>query len=262
VQTRYPAASWRPLADPSDEPLITPRILVVHTIAGYLGPTDSMFRQKGYDGVEAHFGIGGPWDGRLLDGAVWQWQSIDRQADAQAAGNPYCVSVETSDAGNPEQRWSPRQADALVALIAWFCRQTGAPARLVQAMSDSGIGYHRQFDPWNPGRHSCPGTIRLTQLLDEVIPSAAALLREGTDDGMPLTQEDLSRIAAVVWGSKFGDSTTTGVMLQRASRPADVQAIAEAVVAKLPAGPGGGPALNAEVIAVAVADELARRMVR
>lgn len=81
MQVRYPGASWRPLGTQS-EPLITPRVLVFHTMVGYLRGTDSLFRREGYTGTESHFGVGGPWDGGALDGAVWQWQSIDRQADA------------------------------------------------------------------------------------------------------------------------------------------------------------------------------------
>ena len=83
--TRYPAAEWRPLGEQT-EPGITPRILIVHTMVGYLRSTDTMFRKQGYTGTESHFGVGGPWDSSDLDGAVWQWQSIDRQADAQNAG--------------------------------------------------------------------------------------------------------------------------------------------------------------------------------
>ena len=55
---------------------------------------------------------------------------------------------------------------------------------------------------------------------------------------MPLTQDDLNKIAATVWGATFGGSPTTGAMLQRAQ--VDVNAIARAVVAALPPVPPGG----------------------
>ena len=76
MQVRYPSASWRPLGTQS-EPAITPRILIFHTMVGSLKGTDALFRGQGYTGTESHFGVGGPWDGAALDGAVWQWQSID-----------------------------------------------------------------------------------------------------------------------------------------------------------------------------------------
>jgi len=58
---------------------------------------------------------------------------------------------------------------------------------------------------------------------------------------MALTQDDLNKIAATVWGSKFGNSLTTGTMLQRAAlnTAVDPTVIAAAVVAALPKGTGG-----------------------
>lgn len=245
MQVRYPGASWRPLGAQT-EPRITPRILVFHTMVGYLRGTDSLFRRQGYTGTESHFGVGGPWDGSALDGAVWQWQSIDYQADAQNAGNAYATSIETSDGGEPLRGWSAKQLNALVGIGVWWCTQTSAPARLVSSTAQSGIGYHAQFRAWAPDGRTCPGRTRIAQLVDIVIPRIAAALRSPTptpvppspkpgDDDMPLTQDDLNKIAATVWGSRFGDSATTGVMIQRAG---DVNAIARAVVAALPKGAG------------------------
>lgn len=245
MQVRYPAASWRPLGTQT-EPRITPRILVFHTMVGYLRGTDSLFRRQGYTGTESHFGVGGPWDGSALDGAVWQWQSIDYQADAQNAGNAYATSIETSDGGSPLRAWSVKQLDALVGIGVWWCRQTGAPARLVRSTSQSGIGYHAQFSAWAPDGRTCPGRTRIAQLVDVVIPRIAAGLKNspvppGTPNpggDMPLTQDDLNKIAATVWGSRFGNSVTTGVMMQRAGA-LNAEAIASAVVAALPKGTGG-----------------------
>lgn len=172
MQTRYPAAEWRPLGKQT-EPGITPRILIFHTMVGYLRGVDSQFRASGYTGTESTFGVGGPRDGQALDGAVWQWQDLTHQADAQFAGNDYANSVETSDGGDPGRPWSAKQLAALIALTVWWCRQTGAPCRLVRSTSDRGIGYHRQFPAWNPDLHSCPGDVRLTQLVDHIIPTAA-----------------------------------------------------------------------------------------
>lgn len=235
MQVQYPSASWRPLGT-QIEPRITPRILVFHTMVGYLRSTDTLFRRDGYTGTESHFGVGGPWDGADLDGAVWQWQAIDYQADAQNAGNAYATSIETSDGGEPLRAWSARQLTALVGIGVWWCRQTGAPARLVTSTSQSGIGYHAQFDAWAPDGRTCPARTRIAQLLDIVIPRIAAGISPNppppdNGDDMPLTQDDLNKIAATVWGSRFGDSATTGVMIQRASNH---DAIAAAVVAALP----------------------------
>lgn len=175
MQTRYPAAAWRGLGRQTEPVIGTPRLLVFHTMVGNLLGTDSMFRRAGYEGTESHFGVGGPADG-TFHGAVWQWQSLDRQADAQAAGNAYATSVETADGGNPDLPWSDRQLAALVDLTVWWCQQTGAPARLVKGFGERGIGYHSQFREWNPNRHSCPNPTRAGQLRRVVIPVAAAAL--------------------------------------------------------------------------------------
>ncbi len=248
MQVQYPSASWRPLGTQS-EPRITPRVLIFHTMVGYLKSTDSLFRGQGYTGTESHFGVGGPWDGASLDGAVWQWQSLDHQADAQNAGNAYATSIETSDGGDPLRAWSTKQLNALVALGIWWCQQTGAPARKVTSTSQSGIGYHAQFKDWAPDGRSCPGRTRIAQLIDVVIPRIAAGLNQpppppppNPGEDMALTQDDLNKIAATVWGSRFGNSVTTGVMIQRASAidPPSAAEIAAAVVAALPKGTGGG----------------------
>jgi len=265
---RYPAAAWRPLGTQS-EPLITPRILVFHTMVGTLRSSEALFRQDGYTGVEAHFGVGGPWDGAALDGAVWQWQSIDRQADAQAGGNPYCVSIETSDGGDPDRAWSARQIEALIELAVWFCQQTGAPARLVSGTGDHGFGYHRQFATWNPQGHTCPNPTRQRQLQAIVIPRVAQRL---SGDDMPITTEDAKLIARTLLSTQPTGTPgiTVGIAAERAATgiPAImhvlshlnerldalptveqiVAAVVPAVVAALPAGSG----VSVEQLRVAV----------
>ena len=261
--TRYPAAEWRPLGEQT-EPGITPRILIVHTMVGYLRSTDTMFRKQGYTGTESHFGVGGPWDSSDLDGAVWQWQSLDRQADAQGPGNAYATSIETSDGGNPDRAWSAKQLDALVNLGVWWCRQTGNPARLVTSPAGNGFGYHSQFEVWNPNSHSCPNPTRIAQLRNTVIPRVATALASGghapgpTEDDMPLTTADIDllctsrrfqqMITAAVWqvGWGIGPNGSGGTedaatRLYKASHPEyAAEAVAAAVVAALPPAAGGG----------------------
>ena len=172
----YPKAVAKPLGAQTEPSIGVPRVLIVHTIVGNLTGTDAMFRRQGYDGVESTFGIGGPWEPGDLDGVIWQWQALDRQADAQGAGNAYATSVETADGGKPDRPWTPKQVDALTDLIVWWCRQTGHPAQMVTGTGGSGIGYHSQFTAWNPNNHSCPNPTRIQQLRTIVVPAAARLL--------------------------------------------------------------------------------------
>lgn len=235
LPARYPAAVWRPLSGRLVEPPITPRILVVHTMVGYLRGSEALFRRDGYHGTESHFGVGGPGDGADLDGAVWQWQATNRQADAQNAGNGYCTSVETSDAGDPLTPWSPAQVEALVELVVWWCRGTGHPARISTATTEPGIGWHAQHRAWAPDGRTCPGPVRIRQLREHVVPDAAAILtadpRPTRPAGAPVT---LTRVLAYRPGAPM-------------LRGLDVSAVQRAVGA-IPDG-WYGPATKAAVVA-------------
>lgn len=176
-------AERRPLGALTEPVIGTPRVFIAHTMIGFLRGTDAMFRSGGYSGTESTFGVGGSWDGGL-DGAVWQWGPLNRQADAQFDGNGYATSVETSDGGKTGVRWSDKQAEAIVKLGVWWCQQTGHPARLVTSTSQAGFGYHAQFAAWNRSAHACPGTVRLGQYVHEVIPEIARRL--GHPDPVPV----------------------------------------------------------------------------
>jgi hypothetical protein len=208
----YPHAARKPLG-PQTEPVIgTPRVFIVHTMVGFLRGTDTMFRRNGYTGTESTFGLGGPWDGSALDGVVWQWQELGRQADAQGSGNRYATSVETSDGGVAVRPWSPAQVRGLILLGAWWARATGNPVRLVTSPDGRGFGYHRQFSEWNPNNHSCPGDTRLEQYVQDVIPGivrylnpsgAPYVLRRTLRLGM--SGEDVKRVQDLVGCRQDGD---------------------------------------------------------
>lgn len=170
-----PFAKKRPLGTQTEPRIGTPRIMILHTMSGYLAGTDSYFRTGGYDGTESHFGVGGNWD-KGRDGEIWQWQSLDHSADAQFGGNAYATSVETSDGAHDNVPWSDKQLAAIIKLGHWWCVQTGNPARLVKAPSEHGFGYHALFHEWNKNDHNCPGAPRVRQLKTEVIPEIAHLL--------------------------------------------------------------------------------------
>lgn len=176
-------ARWRPLGNPMDEPAMNdgrPRALFTHTMVGSLFGTESMFRKNGYGGTESHFGIGGPKDPAGYDGVIFQWQRLDRQADAQLGGNHLFTSIETADAGNPDNPWSEKQLEALVVLHLEWVKETGRPAREMDHPDDVGFGYHSLFPKYNAYHKTCPGKVRIEQLRKEVWPEVALRLR-GTE---------------------------------------------------------------------------------
>lgn len=174
-----------------------------HTMVGSLAGTDNYFRDRGYYGVESHFGVGGSTDGSL-DGVTYQWQDTAYRADANLDGKPEVISIETADGGNPDRPWSPKQLDELVKLGVWNCKTHSIPPVLIPDTQPGrrGIGYHRMgcdhsssyrprgwpYDKWRePGGVKwsgvlgkvCPGNVRIKQLVDIVIPRIKAGV-EGT----------------------------------------------------------------------------------
>lgn len=192
MQLWYPGAAKKPLGPQTEPGIGVPRILIFHTMSGYLAGTDAMFRANGYTGTESHFGVGGSWD-KDLDGVVWQWQDLSHGADAQFAGNAYATSVETSDGAHDGVPWTAKQVAALVDLATWWCQQTGNPSRLVADPGEHGFGYHAQFGAWNRNGHNCPGAPRVHQLREVIIPEIARRLA-----GAPISTEDIVKALPVV----------------------------------------------------------------
>jgi peptidoglycan hydrolase-like protein with peptidoglycan-binding domain len=177
--------SWavaRPLG-PETEPAIDDIVLIFHSMVGYLRGTEAMFRAGGYDGTESTWGLGGPWDGPELDGVLWQWQVLGRQADAQFDGNGYADSCECSDGGHPNHPFSSKMLESLVRLGVDFCRYKKRTPYLVPRTGPLGkaaFGYHELRPEWNRDGHTCPGAVREGQLRQIVIPKIRAIIEGGT----------------------------------------------------------------------------------
>lgn len=194
----YPNAAWVPLGRQTQPAMSGHDVIVLHTMVGYLKSTDTYFRQSGYTGDEAHFGVGGAWGSDVaadLDGRVYQWQDLGHTADAQMGGNPYCLSIETADNAPAQPSglapWTRAQLDSLAHLIAWLCQASthdecpaswschgrGIPAALIPNTKRGvrGVGYHAQGTPPPDGKlvaggvkwsnsHVCPGPARVAQI--------------------------------------------------------------------------------------------------
>lgn len=171
METIYPNGRFRPLSNVQTEPSIgVPRILIWHTMVGFLQGTESMFRVAGYQGTESTFGLGGSWDGNSLDGVFYQWQVLTRQADAQFDANAFATSIECSDGGHSGVPFSDKQVAASIQLGVWWCEQTGNPAEPAESWNGKGLGYHSMFYEWNKDHHVCPGEARISQLRNEIWP--------------------------------------------------------------------------------------------
>lgn len=215
---RCPFVEWDPLGDQTQPRMTAHDIIIVHTMVGYLSSTRSMFKSGGYSGTESHYGIGGDWGGDQLrgwDGKAFQWQDRLYTADANLAGNPYGISIETADnaAALPSKlpKWTVKQVDTLVKIIAWECSleahsecpadwechngvtwngiKVAIPPIMVpdSVRGRRGIGYHRLgCDPWrvangdswsNAYGKECPGQTRISQLRTQIIPMVQQVLK-------------------------------------------------------------------------------------
>lgn len=172
-------ARLRLLPETRTEPPITPRVLLLHSIVGSAAGAYGYFLTG--TTLESHLIV-------TLAGEVWQTMDTDRQADANYHANGFAVSVETEDAGDPDnQPWTPEQLDALVWVAAECHRLHGIPLELVPRWDGAGIGYHAMWgapSPYTPvtGK-TCPGRVRVGQFHDVLMPRVAGLA--GGEDDMP-----------------------------------------------------------------------------
>lgn len=167
----YPKAKRVPLDFVSELPKLTPLTLVMHTNGGKKQPDtprvavhlagwfNGRFHKTG-ERLAAHMQF-------MRNGKIEQYVPFDKQAYAQFKGNTTCISCEFEDDGDPNRPLTAEQVAAFVEFAAW----TGIPPRLVKTAIDSGIGYHQQFREWNQSGHNCPGSVRVHQLTQDIIPA-------------------------------------------------------------------------------------------
>jgi len=199
----FDLAVQKPLPEAESQPRITPRIVIVHTMDGSLLGTDNLFRNQSV--FESHFGIGGPTDGADLDGVVFQWMDTDRLADANRHANDFAVSIETSDGGDENRPWSPKQLDALIRLIGALCDHHSIPRRVVTDPFDAtgGLGWHVMFGapgPWTPRAKTCPGPVRIAQLKNTVFPAVMGQETPLIAQEDEMTEEQARQLNAIFQG--------------------------------------------------------------
>jgi len=163
-----PFATVKLLPESSTQPVIAPRIAILHSAAGR-GSLYRFFRDS--SNLESHFWV-------AEDGRIEQYVDTNRRADANLHANGYAVSIETESSPSATERWNPVQAAAIVKLLDWLCTEHPIiKRRQCDSPTGSGIGWHIMFGtpgPWTPVAKSCPGPARIAQARDEIIPAVAA----------------------------------------------------------------------------------------
>lgn len=163
-----PFAVHRLLPESATQPVIAPRVAILHSAAGR-GSLYGWF--AGSSNLESHFWVSD-------DGVIEQYVDTNRRADANLKANAFAVSIETESSREATERWTPKQADAIVRLLDWLCRVHPNIIRAqCTAWDGAGIGWHTMWgapSQWTPVAKSCPGPARKVQAADEIIPAVIA----------------------------------------------------------------------------------------
>lgn len=195
---RDPGSIWKPLPEAGAPDGHTKTQFIVHstgTMASAAANWNYFLRPDVV--VESTFIVGwGPEDPTL------QIMDSTDNADANGSANRRGISVEVvGDGVGGYNDWQIRE---LVRLGSWAKAAHGIPPRIIRTEPDPGFGWHVMFGapgPWTSVRGKvCPGARRIQQLKDTVFPAIFSGANSMEDD-MPLTNEDVQRVAEAVWGS-------------------------------------------------------------
>src|SRR5215216_2008661 len=180
---------WKPLPDHGGEPAISPRTHIHHSIVGSGAGAWGYFANS--TSLESTNIV-------LKSGMLWQCMSRQEQADANYRANDFAISTETEDNGNPNtDPWTPAQLNTLVWVTLQDIKDFGIPRRECPDWESGGVGYHSMWgapSQWTPASgKTCPGTIRIRQWHDTVLPRVLRTLEE--DLIMADAQDILAAIA-------------------------------------------------------------------
>lgn len=146
---KCPFAVWRgPIPNRTQNGMADHRGLVLHIMQGTLSGTDSWFKNPRAQ-ASAHFGID-------QSGTIYQWVDTQDKAWAEAAGNPYWISVEL--AGYSGKPATDAQLTSIAHLFAWLRSvYPNIPAQVCDSPSGKGLGWHGMGGQAWGGHLDCPG---------------------------------------------------------------------------------------------------------
>lgn len=194
----YPKAVWRPLPENATQAKIKPRIAILHTAVD--GPnTKTLYEFFRYSsGAESHFYV-------TKDGVVEQYMDTNVKANANKSADDYAISIETWDGGRHDLRWNAAQQKSIIELLDWACTTHNIPRRQCESPTGSGIGWHSMWNdkngrtPWSlyAGK-TCPGTGRVPQIKDTIIPALQGKVEPPKDWFDMATKDELAEVVRAV----------------------------------------------------------------
>ncbi|MFM9675761.1 LysM peptidoglycan-binding domain-containing protein [Streptomyces brasiliscabiei] len=160
------------LPEARQQPAIRPTQLIFHSIVAPWTPRRTYEFWRDSTSLESHFGLG-------YGGDLAQYLSTTIRADANAGANRRAdgsgaISVETASNTKASDPWTDEQVAELIALGAWAHVEHGVPVRICRTADDPGIGFHSLYRAWSTSGTACPGTARIIQFRNVVLPGIAA----------------------------------------------------------------------------------------
>lgn len=173
------AVQQRLTPEDQTQPIITPRAWIWHTHGAPGTPADiGRYFDKESVHVESHGSTG-------FDGSAYQFLDTARRADANGSANGFAIAWENEDGGNPARPFTPAQVAKNARLAAWAALVHRIPLNVIDSATGSGHGWHSKYQAWNPNLHGCPGDVRERQVVDEILPTARAILKTLTSAPLP-----------------------------------------------------------------------------
>lgn len=187
--------------------------LVLHIQQGYEVGTNATFHNPASK-ASAHFG-------NPKKGGLDQWVDTNDKAWAQAAGNPYWISLENE--GFTGDALTGSQIENAAQLLAWLHKTEGIPLQVTDNVNVGGLGWHGMGGAAWGGHVNCPGQPikdqrqqiidRAKVLLGQVPPAAPAVVpvKLGTIGGKPVSRATLNFPNNLVSGKVHNDYFDTGL---------------------------------------------------
>jgi hypothetical protein len=173
-----PFATWKPLPANGKQPRMVPRVAILHTAVDAPGPSD-LYGWFVQSGLESHFFVHN-------DGRITQYMDTVVVAEANYLANPFAVSIETEDEGNPRTReWTAAQVASIIRLLDWLCTvHPTIPRKLCDRWDGAGVGWHsmwgyntatnRTVNRWTTALgKDCPTAPRIAQTKNIILPRLA-----------------------------------------------------------------------------------------
>lgn len=218
-----PDVELRLLPENKTEPTIRPTQLIFHSIVGSAEGAYGMFLNS--SNLESTFIV-------KKSGRIIQIMDTTRQADANFHANVRAGSVETEDNGHPDtDPWTDAQLEALLQIAQFYHENHNLPLRQCPTWDAAGYGYHSLFPgEWTnvPGK-TCPGTIRIKQYREILLPRIAKGIWTLKEVDVPLTDQEKADIIDGVFtkvqkyiDSKLVNTLYRQILFERTGEPNSV----------------------------------------